>query len=67
MVVSSLRRLRLSSLLLLGVVLPVPVRLTAQTAVELPEVTVHSPRVANQEPVVALAMPVSVLDRKSVV
>jgi vitamin B12 transporter len=39
----------------------VPVRLPAQGAVNLPAVTVYSPRVANQSPAVTFAMPVSAL------
>jgi vitamin B12 transporter len=35
--------------------------LSAQPAASLPEMTVYSPRVANQEPVATFAMPVSVL------
>ncbi len=35
--------------------------LGAQTPLELPQVTVYSPRVANQSPVAAIAMPVSAL------
>ncbi|HVS51252.1 MAG TPA: TonB-dependent receptor [Opitutaceae bacterium] len=38
-----------------------PLALRAQTAVNLPEVTVYSPRVANQSPAGTFAMPVSAL------
>ena len=39
----------------------VPVALIAQGTVKLPELTVYSPRVANQSPAGAIAMPVSAL------
>lgn len=45
----------------IALLLSVPVALFAQGAVSLPEVTVHSPRVANQTPAGTFAMPVSVL------
>lgn len=41
--------------------LALPLLLSAQTPVSLPEVTVYSPRVANQSPVGTFAMPVSAL------
>src|SRR4051812_16797465 len=44
----------------LAVLLPLG-DLSAQPAASLPEMTVYSPRVANQEPVATFAMPVSVL------
>src|SRR3954463_3248084 len=39
----------------------VTIGMQAQSAVNLPEVTVYSPRVANQSPVGTFAMPVSAL------
>ncbi len=47
--------------LVVSLIVLLPVAVRAQSAVNLPEVTVYSPRVANQSPAGTFAMPVSAL------